>query len=158
MSRRGREARGGRRARGFTLIEVLVSLAIFALAAVVLGAAYVNVLTSYSGVSRREAHERELQLVRVAVLVEPDRRAAERGGTVVLPDGRPAQWSATIEEAPVADLFRVAWHCEIGQTGQGATAVRDEEFFLLRPTWSDPVVRDRLRQETQRRLAKKEAP
>ena len=34
------------RRRGFTLIEVLMSLAIFALAAVSLGAAYSNVLMS----------------------------------------------------------------------------------------------------------------
>ena len=38
--------------RGFTLVEVLVALCIFAMAAVVLGSAYVNVLTGYEVVSR----------------------------------------------------------------------------------------------------------
>src|SRR5688500_13870574 len=37
---------------GFTLVEVLVALCIFAMAAVVLGASYLNVLNSYEIVSR----------------------------------------------------------------------------------------------------------
>ena len=40
---------------GFTLVEVLVALAIFALGAVVLGSAYLNVLNSYEAVSRGRA-------------------------------------------------------------------------------------------------------
>jgi prepilin-type N-terminal cleavage/methylation domain-containing protein len=39
----------------FTLLEVLIALAIFALAAVVLGATYVNALNAYEAVSRRNA-------------------------------------------------------------------------------------------------------
>ena len=39
--------------RGFTLIEVLVSLAIFALAAVVLSVAYLNIIGSYRAMAGR---------------------------------------------------------------------------------------------------------
>ena len=41
--------------RGFTLLEVLVGIAILAMAAVVLGAAYVNTLGAHEAVARRAA-------------------------------------------------------------------------------------------------------
>jgi len=146
------------RRAAFTLIEVLVALAIFALAAVVLGAAYVNVLTSYDAVSRRSEHEQELRLVRAVVLAEPDRTVVEQGGPFPLPDGRTAQWTATVEEAAVADLFRVKFRCEIAEPGRTEPWVREEEFSLLRPTWSDPAARDRLRQQSQQKLNRGNRP
>lgn len=146
------------RRAGFTLIEVLVALAIFALAAVVLGAAYVNILTSYDAVSRRSEHEQDLRLVRAAVLAEPDREVVEKGGDFALPGSRPARWTATVEPGTVADLFQVKLRCEIPEPGRPTPWVREEVFFLLRPTWSDPAERDRLREQTRQRLERRNRP
>jgi len=143
--------------RAFTLIEVLVSLAIFALAAVVLGAAYVNVLTGYDAVSHRQEHEQDLRLVRAQVLAEPVRKLVELGGTFPLPQNRHAEWSAAVQETAVADLFRVSFHCVIAEPERARPWVRDESFMLLRPTWSDPADRDKLREQSAQRLAKREA-
>ncbi len=144
------------RRRGFTLVEVLVSLAIFALAAVVLGAAYVNVLTGYEAVSRRQEHEQDLRLVRTLVLVEPDRKLVEAGGTFPLPENRSARWTAAVRATGVADLFGVRFRCEIDEPGRAQPWVREESFLLLRPTWSDPAERDRLREQSRQRLEKGE--
>jgi len=141
---------------GFTLVEVLVSLAIFALAAVVLGAAYVNVLNGYDAVSHRQEHEQDLRLVRAQVLAEPDRKLVEKGGTFPLPQNRSAQWTASLQETAVADLFRVTFRCEIGEPSRPRPWVREESFLLLRPTWSDPADREKLREQSARRLAKRE--
>ena len=141
---------------GFTLVEVLVSLAIFALAAVVLGAAYVNVLNGYDAVSHRQEHEQDLRLVRAQVLAEPDRKLVEKGGTFPLPQNRSAQWTASLQETAVADLFRVTFRCEIGEPSRPRPWVREESFLLLRPTWSDPADREKLREQAARRLAKRE--
>lgn len=135
-----------------------MSLAIFSLAAVVLGAAYVNVLTSYASVSRRQQNEQELRLVRTLVLAEPDRTVVEKGGTYTLPDSRLAQWTAVVQEAAVADLFRVTLRCEIPEPSRPQAWVREESFMLLRPTWSDPALRDELRQKSKERLAKRDLP
>ena len=145
------------RPSAFTLIEVLVSLAIFALAAVVLGATYVNVLTSYDAVSRRNEHEQDVRFLRAAVLGEPDRKVVEKGGDLPLPETRTGHWEAKVEEAGVADLFRVSFHCEIRDPARAQPWVQDEAFMLLRPGWSDPVLRDKLRQAATERLQKKAA-
>ena len=144
--------------RAFTLIEVLVSLAIFALAAVVLGAAYVNVLNGYDAVSHRQEHEQDLRLVRAQLLAEPDRTVVEKGGTFALPENRQAEWSAVIKETTVADLFQVSFRCQIPEPARARPWVREESFLLLRPTWSDPADRDKLRQLSAQRLAKQRAP
>jgi general secretion pathway protein I len=142
-------------ARAFTLLEVLVSLAIFALAAVVLSATYVNILTSYDAVSRRNEHEQDLRLVRAQLLSEPDRKKVENGGDFALPDNRTAHWKATIEDSTVADLFKVTFSCELRDTGTDKPWTQDETFMLLRPTWSDPAARDKLRATAQEASAKR---
>ena len=142
--------------RAFTLIEVLVSLAIFAFAAVVLGATYVNVLNNYAAVASRHEREEDLGWVRARVLSESDRRTAAEGDALALPGNRTARWRASITETGVADLFRVGFRCEIRSPGQPEPWVREEVFMLLRPTWSDPAGRDQLRAASRQRLARRE--
>jgi len=143
------------RPAGFTLIEVLVGLAIFAGAAVVLGATYVNVLNGYDAVSRRNEHEQDLAFVRnTAVLGESDRPTVEQGGDLTLPGNRSAHWEAKVVEGTVADLFQVSFHCEIRDPARAQPWVHDETFMLLRPTWSDPAARDKLRSDARDRLTK----
>jgi len=132
---------------GFTLLEVLVGIAILAMAAVVLGAAYVNTLEAHDAVARRASAGSGIDFLREAVLNEPERVKVEAGGNLALPDNRQLTWSATVEEAPVPDLFRVMVQGRI--TG---SAARDNEEFaqtlmLLRPTWSDAARREQLRAE-----------
>ncbi len=143
--------------RAFTLIEVLVSLAIFALAAVVLGATYVNVLNAYDSVSRRNRHDQDLALVRASLLAESDRKKVEQGGDYVLPGNRSADWSVQIDEAGVADLFRVKLRCVIRDPARDTPLVREESFMLLRPTWSDPGERDKLRRAARERMERRNA-
>lgn len=143
-------------ASAFTLLEVLVSLAIFALAAVMLSATYVNILSNYDAVARRQEHAQEMSLVRVQLLSEPDRKVAEKGGDLALPENRGAHWTVKIEETDVADLFQVNLTCEVRDAlgGDAKPWTQDESFMLLRPTWSDPALRDKLRASAQERTAK----
>ncbi len=137
---------------GFTLLEVLVSLAIFALAAIVLSTAYVGLLGNYEAIRRGDPLRDDLTWVRRAMLVEPDRQAVETGGDVVLPGDRTARWSATIQPTEVSDLFDVALVVEIPVEGEVETLQFHETHRLLRPTWSEPAEREELRQAARRRL------
>lgn len=129
---------------GFTLLEVLVGIAILAMAAVVLGAAYVNTLNAHAAVARRANAGNGMDYLREAVLNEPERDQVEQGGQRALPEGRQLQWEATVEEAAVPDLFKVTVRGRI----TGAATNDDEKFeqtlMLLRPTWSDAGKREQL--------------
>jgi general secretion pathway protein I len=127
----------------FTLLEVLVGIAILAMAAVVLGAAYVNTMSAHATVARRAVDGPGMEYLREAILNEPDRAKVEQGGSVPLPDGRQLQWTATLEELPVPDLFRVEVRGRIdgGKEPEEFTQVVN----LLRPTWSDPTRREQIR-------------
>ncbi|MSU45851.1 MAG: prepilin-type N-terminal cleavage/methylation domain-containing protein [Lacunisphaera sp.] len=138
--------------RAFTLIEVLISLAIFALAAVVLAAAYLNVLGGYQAVARRQQGEEDWKLVRAAVLSESDRTVLESGGRLPLADGSNLRWTVKIEGTAIADLFVVNVRAEPELSVTGESWARAQKLLLLRPGWSDPAERDKLRAATQQRF------
>jgi len=137
---------------GFTLLEVLVALAIFAMAAVVLGATYVNALNAYEAVSRRNEYDADLRFIRAAVLTEPDRNKVEEGGDVDLGGGKRAHWQADIASTDTVDLFSVAWTCEITDPARREPYHAAQTFLLLRPTWSDPVERTKLMDLAKQRI------
>src|SRR6188768_2753590 len=138
-------SRRARRGAGFTLIEVLVSIAIFALAAVILGSAYVNVLGGYHRMRGSAADESDIAFVRGLVLAEPKREVVEKGGDVRRADQGTVHWSAEIEPTNRADLFRVTIECELPTSGPGPARRMRNSFLVLRPTWSEPAEREKLR-------------
>ncbi len=139
--------------RAFTLLEVIVALAVFALAAVVLGAAYVNVLNAYAAVARGNQADEDVRFARSLLLAEPDHDKAEQGGDFASTGGRQVRWHAKIEATNTADLFTVNFVCELGAAAGADSQTVNETFMLLRPTWSDPATNSKLKQDAQDRIA-----
>ena len=142
------------RRTGFTLIEVLVALAIFALAAVVLGAAYVNVLTGYEVARRATQTDAEVKFARASLLAEADVDKAAQGADHDSADGRHVRWTATIEPTMVADLFTVTFECECTGPGLPEPQRTKQVFRVLRPTWSQATDRTTLRANAKDRILK----
>lgn len=139
----------------FTLIEVLVSLAILAIATVALGSAYVNLLLTHDALRKADGAGDNVHWARVALLAEPDRATAERGGDVILPDGRTARWRATIAPTSVSDLFDVVLEVEMPPSAEGGELLRTtSNLRLLRPTWSTEAERNERTQAARKRLEK----
>ena len=138
--------------RGFTLIEVLIALSIFALAAVVLGASYVNVLLSYEIATRSTQGDEDVKFARAQLLAIADPKKIEEGGDFDSTGGRRVHWSAQIEPTETADLFLVHFLCEINDPATPDTPKIAQDFRVLRPTWSDPAERDKLRQDARQRI------
>lgn len=141
-------------ARAFTILEVLVALAIFAMAAIALGAAYVNVLTSYAMLNRVAERDEDVRFARTAFLAEAEREKAEEGAEFESSQGRRVRWSAQIEPTHVADLFTVTFTCEVTDPADARARVLTQTFRLLRPTWSVATERETLRFEARTRILK----
>jgi len=143
------------RKKAFTLIEVLVALAIFALAAVGLGAAYSNVLMSRMALKEKGVGEEDFARCRAAMLETANFADIEKGGDVYLPDDRMARWKGKIEPTTVADLFWVTITVEIQATAGGSYgAPREQSQWILRPTWSVESDRTKLLADAKQRLLK----
>jgi len=144
----------------FTILEVIVATAIFAVAVVGLAAAYVNILTNIEAVKEDLALENELSLVRTQILLEPELETVEQGGDINTATHGLAQWNAVIEPTETADLFRVV--LEITLEGEGEVDERkvEQTLYVLRPDWSDPLERENLRTARREQLedAKRSRP
>lgn len=141
------------RRNAFTLVEVLVALAIFALSAIVLGSAYLNILNSYDIAARNAVTGEDVAFARQIVLTEPDRTKLEQGGDFDTTGGRHVHWGVEIASTTTADLFTVTFTCEISDPTRSEPEKTTQTFTLLRPTWSTDIAeRDKLRGEAQTRI------
>jgi general secretion pathway protein I len=141
--------------QAFTLIEVLVALAIFAISGLVLASAYVNVLASEHAALRRDELAPYHRLVREALYSEPDRTKVETWNELPLPDDWTAHWRATLAPTALADLFDVTLEVELTNARGQKLPTYVETFRLLRPTWSQPADRETLRANARSRLAQR---
>lgn len=139
--------------RAFTLVEVLISLAMFALAAISLGAAYTNVVLSRQALKVNDVAVDDLARARAALLETVNYDDVTTGGEINLPGDRVATWKGEIEPTSVSDLFSVTLTVEI-QNADGTDApALTETRLLLRPTWSVPADRQKIRDAARQRLA-----
>ncbi|HVU17473.1 MAG TPA: type II secretion system protein [Candidatus Didemnitutus sp.] len=140
----------------FTLIEVLVALAILSASALVLAMAYSNVIRDYAAVFNRKDHAGDLQMIRGAVEATADLTTAQDWNDIVLPDNRKGRWRVSVTPGQIADLFAVDCQIEItGGPGEDNFNVTDH-MMLLRPTWSQPADRETLRAASRDKLAQRQ--
>ena len=134
------------------MVEVLVALVIFAVSAVVLGASYLNVLNNYELIRQNQAMEEDVRFIRKLVLEETDREELEEGGDFESLYLGLVSWRTFLEETPTPDLFLVRIEIEYEGSDETPGGMEVQEFYALRPDWSDPVVRDQLRAESEERF------
>lgn len=130
-----------------------MALAIFALTAIVLGGAYLNVLNSYEVARRANLNDGDVSFARSQLLSQADLQTAVNGAE--FDDGdRHVKWTADIEPAGTTDLFTVTFTCVVTEPSAPGPRTSTETFMLLRPTWSDPTARTTLRQAAADRINK----
>lgn len=124
---------------GFTVIEVLIALAICAMMGVVLVASYMNILNAYEAVAQNPKRDLDVRFARNALLAEADFETAQKGDQFEGASGRHVTWTAVIEPTQTANLFQVTFTCELGAgpNPQDKEETITEVFRLLRPTWAN---------------------
>ncbi|MDQ8187345.1 prepilin-type N-terminal cleavage/methylation domain-containing protein [Pelagicoccus sp. SDUM812002] len=141
------------RAAGFTLLEVLVSLALFFMAVTFFSMTYLNTLMAIEGTRLNQGLEQDMAAIRRQALMIADIEELEEGGDVVTGEHGLARWSLEYEPTAVADLFLVTLSVELDpDDAENGAREATERFYLTRPSWSEPTERDELRAQTRERL------
>lgn len=130
-----------KRRSGFTLLEVILAVAIFAMALVVLSSAFTNTLVALGTIHREADTEPQFRFARSLIITVPNLEDFQEGATLPMPDGSQLTWTAEVQPATVVDLFHVFLHMSLEPADGGEPVLRDESLYLIRPTWSDPIDR-----------------
>jgi prepilin-type N-terminal cleavage/methylation domain-containing protein len=133
-------------ASGFSLIEILLAVALAGVSLAVLTNVFVNVLHTLSRLELEADREPEIRFVRSQIIREPDLQTFEDGGEMETLELGTVTWQASVEPTAVPDLFEVELELRFAPPDQPPFE-RREVLWLLRPTWSDPAERSLLRQE-----------
>ncbi|ADE54656.1 PulJ/GspJ family protein [Coraliomargarita akajimensis] len=132
-----RTQRGSSNRAAFSLIEVVVALAIFSGACVGLTMTFINIMTAREHGVQNRLYDADLRAVRLQLLMQPDRELAEDGGELEVLSNGTAKWSAIIEPTNVVDLFKLQFEVEFSEPLDNAPPSYSETLYLLRPTWSE---------------------
>lgn len=125
MSRRSRKA--------FSLVEIVVAIAIFATSAGILLAAIGNAYTAQNSLRERDTrHEDRREILRTLLAEsENDSDALETVRDYRTPSGDAVEYRAEAEETPQAGLFRIRV-----SVSRGGDSEREEfVFYVFRPSW-----------------------
>lgn len=136
---------------GFTLLEVLLALALFSMAVVVLVASYLNIVEGLAAVRADREFEQEVRWVREQVLLQAELEELAKGGTITTPGDAKLSWESTVLPAPVADLFTVELHVTM-EREKDRRREHAERLTVLRPQWSEPTERGKLLEEARSRI------
>lgn len=133
-----------KRRRGFSLIEVLIALAILGIGIAALAQAVVNAVRATSAMESVDTIFHDVEFtVRQAILVT-DREQFLSGGEIPLPDGTRARWDATIQETKTLDLFRVALKIQLPESSERPEFNDTVTFYLHRKGWMESIDRESL--------------
>lgn len=123
---------------GFSLIEVVVAIALSGIAFFVLTQTFFNVLLTLESLESQSDYQKDVRFVRREIIQIADRDELEDGGEITTLDLGEAQWRVEIEETEIVDLFKVMLEIEF-ENPDGEPIEYREILYLMRPTWSDPI-------------------
>jgi len=140
------------RPSAFSLIEVLIALTVFAMAATYLMSTFVNALTARERSVNDDVLHADIRAVRMQLLLEPNLEDAEDGGEYPTLSHGEASWRARIEPTEIVDLFQVEFSIEFSEPPEDGPDNHVESLYLLRPTWSEGDERSDLLEDKRREL------
>ena len=126
------------RSAAFSLIEVVIAVAISGIAFFVLTQTFFNVLLTLEGLESQSDYQKDVRFVRREIIQIADRDELEAGGEITTLDLGEAEWFVEIEETEIVELFKVFLEIEF-ENPDGDPIEYRETLYLMRPTWSDPI-------------------
>lgn len=133
--------------KAFSLIEVLIALALFAICSNLIASAFINALLARERDPSSSYQDIAINTVRRQLLLEKNIENAEDGGTLTLLEKGEASWTAEIRTTNIIDLFECRFDIEFLESDSPSQETYSETLYLLRPTWSKSDERSTLLQE-----------
>lgn len=131
--------------KGFTLIEVTVALAIFALASVALTQSFLSGMFSLERFEFAKSNEDSVMFVYSQVLEVKERRDLEEGGVIKTIESGEATWSAKVQKTSLLGLYKVDVKVVFDDEKLfKKPKTYNEEFYLYKPEWAEPGERDEI--------------
>lgn len=118
--------------RAFTLLEVLIATALFAIAAAGLLMAVSPTYDALAQLSDTTSDAGDLELVRAVAEASANREAALEGGSFALPSGDAVDWTLTLTPTDTECLYLVNLHAT-----RGDRSPLDYEYLHFEPGWRD---------------------
>lgn len=138
---------------GFSLLEVMVAMALFFVAVSYFSMTYLNTLMAMERTRVNQGLEQDMAAIRRQALLIADVEEVEKGGEVVTGEHGIARWRIEYEPTEVADLFLVTLRVDLEpEDEENGVSEATEQFYLTRPTWSVPSDRNELRSRTKEKL------
>lgn len=132
---------------GFSLIEVLLALAILGIGLAVLAQALINALNAVGALESNDALFHDLEFVERQALKVHDRITFEQGGEVTLPNDNTARWEAEVEETETLDLLRITLQIDLPSSETYPEYSETLTLYQYRQDWMDPIDREILLNE-----------
>jgi prepilin-type N-terminal cleavage/methylation domain-containing protein len=97
--------------KGFTLIEITVALAIFALSVVVLSQGFLNTLMVRALTTKPLDGQNEIYTLKQIVFSQPSPVSLKNGGVFMSVTGETVRWNAAVHPTRVRNLYRIESQC-----------------------------------------------
>ena len=130
--------------KAFSLVEVLIALALFAIASNLISSAFINALLSRERDNKTLYRDLAIATARKQLLLEAKIDDAEDGGKIETLELGEVDWYSEILPSEIVDLFEVHLYVEFFDLKDSRQTNYDEILFLLRPTWSESDERSTL--------------
>ena len=122
---------------GFSLVETLVAMFIFILAAGVLAESASIMINGLANLEIKEGRERDYQFVRDQVLTISDTDSLSMGGRVATPSAGDGEWQVVeTQTTDTPDFFQLTINITLSGNGDVPPDSATQTLMLLRPQWS----------------------
>ena len=92
---------------GFSLIEVVIAIAVAGISFFLLTETFFNILLTLDSLEAQSDYQKDVRFVRREIIQIADRDELEDGGEITTLDLGQAVWEVELEETEIVDLFNV---------------------------------------------------
>ncbi len=141
-----------RRKRAFTLMEVVVAMALFVMAVGMLAQAANNGLKAVIAMSEQIGRGADLFFLREKILAIESKDEMEIGGEIMTPASGKVTWEAYVYPTTAADLFFLTLVFEFPASETLPEATVTQTLYVYRAAWSESADRKLLMDKFEQEL------